>query len=956
MAVFKVNLTDDGKVLLARANAGEQMSIVAIVLGSGVWTAEQQANFNLSALVEQKMSLGIASSERTGEVYKVQAVLSNASLAEGFAVRELGVIVEIEDAGAPTQYLYLAGYAGDQYTYIVDKDTAPVSYPVPVTITVGRTENITVEIADQVFATKEDINVHDLDPEAHQPLVDRLHVSQPAITSPASGQLNVIETPTFQCGAFETHFAGVTHTHSQWQVALASASDWLSPAHDSGADAVNLTSYAMPSGVLAVDTVYKVRCRHRCGPDGLWSEWSPTITFTTKDVFTYVATPTCQSPQNGATGQGETPTLTSSAFAVVGDSDSHIGSQWQLDLATGDFSSPVHDTGEDATNLESFTLAAGILAVATQYKWRVRHKGTAYGLSEWSQPFTFTTLSAFISGDDAVVFTPGATDFPIVQNMDIGSGLVATADDAYAYSAAEVQGAEEGDWAKLTVQAKVKHPEELAVGGSSTTSNLVLTSDKSGLLANGDKILVNDGAAGTDLTEQTVGSVVDGEELGDLCTDGTPSEHMEAGGYLAGGSLAGVFDDDEATYGYWLKSAASAVPMSVIYEWTEGRVVTGYTITCDGANLVYCPKAWTFDAWDGAQWVNLNAQANITSWTGVEKKTFNFSNATAYSKYRIRITEGNGDPSTQQIRIHEMEMLGQIFNGQYICTSINPALSVVPDVAFLPVTLHEADGTEGTNWDSPGDFPAVALGSASYIHTQQPNDGSYLAEDCADKSDWTEDNDGGAVTTVTHASQDAFKFDSGAGTGAAVRAALTRDPGSLTASVDSPLVIDIDLYHEALGVNAGNDAFRLSVHLGSSILEIQMATDGLFVNDNGAYAEIGTDLVQTAQEQNWRFVWDGADLKTYLGGSLQATTAVTLPGAGTDGKVWIGQYGVATANSISYVYALDIGWGQDFKTLSLTSQEVEPAQSFRQVGMGVSNVADGSEIIEAQVNLWKQGA
>ena len=391
--------------------------------------------------------------------------------------------------------------------------------------------------------------------------------------------------------AFESHFAGVAHTHSQWQGAVAATADWLSPVHDSGADAVNLVSYTLSGGVLAVGTVYKVRCRHRCGPDGTWSEWSEPVTFTTKDTFTYVTTPVNQSPLDGAEEISETPALQSSAFVVVGGADSHIGSQWVVDLAMGDFSSPVHDTGEDATNLVSYTVPASVLAVATEYQWRCRHKGTALGWSDWSPPTTFTTAAAFVTGDDAVVFDPATpADWPIIQDMDTDPSLKATADDGYAYSDAEVQGAGEGDWTKLTVQAKVKHPKELAVDGSSTTDTLVLGLPTSGSLVDGDKVFLNDGLGGTALTEHILGSVFEGEGLGDLCTDGTPSEHMEAGGYLAGGSLAGVFDDDDATYGYWLKPAASAVPMSVLYEWTEGRLATGYTLTCDGLNVATAPK------------------------------------------------------------------------------------------------------------------------------------------------------------------------------------------------------------------------------------------------------------------------------------------------------------------------------------------------------------------------------
>jgi hypothetical protein len=107
--------------------------------------------------------------------------------------------------------------------------------------------------------------------------------------------------------------------------------------------------------------------------------------------FAQPDTPTCTVASNTHSRVD----LTSSAFADD-DGDLHAASQWQVDIDAGDFSSPVEDTGEDASSLVSISI--GGLTPETAYKARVRHKddsgdaGTEW--SAWSTADTFTTSAA----------------------------------------------------------------------------------------------------------------------------------------------------------------------------------------------------------------------------------------------------------------------------------------------------------------------------------------------------------------------------------------------------------------------------------------------------------------------------------------------------------------------------------------------------------------------------------
>lgn len=89
--------------------------------------------------------------------------------------------------------------------------------------------------------------------------------------------------------------------------------------------------------------------------------------------------------------------LSGSAFSDP-DGDNHAASQWQVDVAGGDFSTPVFDSGRDVTNLLSIT-ATGLTA-ETDYIARVRYEDDGSGsFSEWSTEVSFTTAEAPVWGD-----------------------------------------------------------------------------------------------------------------------------------------------------------------------------------------------------------------------------------------------------------------------------------------------------------------------------------------------------------------------------------------------------------------------------------------------------------------------------------------------------------------------------------------------------------------------------
>ena len=99
--------------------------------------------------------------------------------------------------------------------------------------------------------------------------------------------------------------------------------------------------------------------------------------------------PNVISPLNGATGLVVALTFSSNAFSITGYTDTHSASDWQL-ATDAAFNNIVVDTVNDGVAKTSWSVTG--LINNTIYYVRVRHIGTSFGYSEWSNTISFTTL------------------------------------------------------------------------------------------------------------------------------------------------------------------------------------------------------------------------------------------------------------------------------------------------------------------------------------------------------------------------------------------------------------------------------------------------------------------------------------------------------------------------------------------------------------------------------------
>lgn len=89
-------------------------------------------------------------------------------------------------------------------------------------------------------------------------------------------------------------------------------------------------------------------------------------------------------------------------------------------------------------------------------------------------------------------------------------------------------------------------------------------------------------------------------------------------------------------------------------------VVNNYWIKAEGSRTQFAPASWTFEGFDGVNWVELDARVNQVSWGGGEVRYYEFVNSVAFSQYRINVTGSNGGGTAVEI----LEM-GWGYNGDF---------------------------------------------------------------------------------------------------------------------------------------------------------------------------------------------------------------------------------------------------------------------------------------------------
>lgn len=149
-------LTQRGRNLLAKAQAGTTLTFTRIKLGDGLWPSNTDPT-QLNDLVSPKLNLPIQEIRVVGDgTVRLRFVLTNTGLSQGFFMREIGIYAQDPDIG---EILYAVAYAGDRADFIPADGVTKVENVVDIYTVIANAQNVTAVISDTaVLATKQDID------------------------------------------------------------------------------------------------------------------------------------------------------------------------------------------------------------------------------------------------------------------------------------------------------------------------------------------------------------------------------------------------------------------------------------------------------------------------------------------------------------------------------------------------------------------------------------------------------------------------------------------------------------------------------------------------------------------------------------------------------------------------------------------------------------------------------
>jgi len=103
-----------------------------------------------------------------------------------------------------------------------------------------------------------------------------------------------------------------------------------------------------------------------------------------------------------------------------------------------------------------------------------------------------------------------------------------------------------------------------------------------------------------------------------------------------------AFDGDVSGGSMWI-SDVFETPAWIAYDFNFETVIESYLIrNCNGHPLTSrAPMDFTFEGWDGSDWVILDTRTGETNWISCQPRIYMVTEPGRYSRYRLYITDDN---------------------------------------------------------------------------------------------------------------------------------------------------------------------------------------------------------------------------------------------------------------------------------------------------------------------------
>ena len=162
-------MTDVGETLQAKVNAGlTQLTFTKIKVGSGVSTTNAQA---LTDVISSKWETSNFTVKRDGKIVTVDTFITNTGITEAFRMTEIGLFAQDPDKGE-VLYAYLTDSVPDRMP--AEGGSTVVSQELSLGMTFSNSGNVTLTVNMGALVTREQLEQHNSDPNAHGGLLTRV--------------------------------------------------------------------------------------------------------------------------------------------------------------------------------------------------------------------------------------------------------------------------------------------------------------------------------------------------------------------------------------------------------------------------------------------------------------------------------------------------------------------------------------------------------------------------------------------------------------------------------------------------------------------------------------------------------------------------------------------------------------------------------------------------------------
>lgn len=162
--------TNKGRELVAESNAKKKaIEYTKAVIGDAQYNDSIDS---LLAVVSPKMECAFSSAEVSApSQFTINFAIDNHNLENGFYAREIGIYARLE--GTEDEILFAYTNGGNYVDYIPDKLIPIDAQMVEAIINIGDAESVTIVKSDSTYLTFKDLQNHDNNADAHQPLLNK---------------------------------------------------------------------------------------------------------------------------------------------------------------------------------------------------------------------------------------------------------------------------------------------------------------------------------------------------------------------------------------------------------------------------------------------------------------------------------------------------------------------------------------------------------------------------------------------------------------------------------------------------------------------------------------------------------------------------------------------------------------------------------------------------------------